>query len=66
MTSTNTDEYSVKFLPQGAIIQEFIVAGQNIVLGFPKEHPYSYLNAPFFGETIGRYANRYVKSDMQL
>ena len=51
-------ESSVKFLPQGAIIQEFIVGGHNVVLGFPTANPYTYLNAPFFGETIGRYANR--------
>lgn len=51
-------ESSVKFLPQGAIIQELIIGGHNIVLGFPDEKPYSYLNAPFFGETIGRVANR--------
>lgn len=59
MTSLSTSgSSSVKFLPQGAIIQEFIIEGHNIVLGFPSANPYSYLNAPFFGETIGRYANR--------
>lgn len=58
MTSSGTAESSVKFLPQGAIIQEFIVKGHNIVLGFPTANPYTYLNAPFFGETIGRFANR--------
>lgn len=45
-----------QFLPQGALIQEFKVAGQNIVLGFPRAEPYQ--DAPFFGETIGRVANR--------
>lgn len=44
------------FLPQGAIIQEFKVAGHNIVLGFPDPEPYA--DSPFFGETIGRVANR--------
>jgi len=44
------------FLPQGALIQEFIVAGHNIVLGFPRGDPYQ--DAPFLGETIGRVANR--------
>lgn len=58
MTSTATGHSSVKFLPQGAIIQEFIVKGHNIVLGFDSANPYTYLNAPFFGETIGRFANR--------
>lgn len=59
MTSSKMSaDSSVKFLPQGAIIQEIIVEGHNIVLGFPTANAYTYLNAPFFGETIGRYANR--------
>lgn len=58
MTSSTSAGSSVKFLPQGALIQEFVVNGHNIVLGFPSAGPYTYLNAPFFGETIGRYANR--------
>jgi aldose 1-epimerase len=44
------------FQPTGALIQEFNVGGQNIVLGFPTIEPYK--DAPFFGETIGRVANR--------
>ncbi|EXJ89978.1 aldose 1-epimerase [Capronia epimyces CBS 606.96] len=44
------------FLPQGAIIQEFKVAGHNIVLGYAQPEPYA--TSPFFGETIGRVANR--------
>lgn len=46
------------FLPQGAIIQELRIAGQNIVQGFPSPEQYQHLNSPFFGETIGRVANR--------
>jgi len=57
-SSTTSSDSSVKFLPQGAIIQEFIVEGHNIVLGFPTANTYSYLSAFFFGETIGRCANR--------
>ena len=49
-------ESAFSFLPTGALIQEFKVAGQNIVLGFPTVEPYK--QAPFFGETIGRVANR--------
>ena len=52
------------FLPQGAIIQEFKVAGHNIVLGFPKPEPYA--TSPFFGETIGRVANRIKNSEFTL
>jgi aldose 1-epimerase len=44
------------FLKNGALIQEFKVGGQNIVLGFSDPEPYA--AAPFFGETIGRIANR--------
>ncbi|KAK3720538.1 hypothetical protein LTR37_003587 [Vermiconidia calcicola] len=46
------------FLPQGAIIQEFNVGGRNIVLGFPSAASYKTKYSPFFGETIGRVANR--------
>jgi aldose 1-epimerase len=52
------------FLPQGALIQEFKVAGHNIALGYPSPEPYP--NSPFFGETIGRVANRIGNSEFQL
>lgn len=51
-------EDAFTFLPQGAIIQELRIAGQNIVQGFPTAGPYQNLNSAFFGETIGRVANR--------
>lgn len=46
------------FLPLGAIIQSVKVKGTNIVLGFPTQDQYVKHNTPFFGETIGRVANR--------
>lgn len=46
------------FLPQGGIIQEFRIGGHNIVLGFPSAASYQDKVSPFFGENIGRYANR--------
>ncbi|KAF2731084.1 aldose 1-epimerase [Polyplosphaeria fusca] len=46
------------FLPLGAIIQEFNVNGTNIVQGFPSAELYKQYNFPYFGETIGRVANR--------
>ncbi|KAF2122141.1 galactose mutarotase-like domain-containing protein [Lophiotrema nucula] len=49
---------AAKFLPLGAIIQEFRINGTNIVQGFPTAELYKKHNAPFFGETIGRVANR--------
>lgn len=48
----------VSFLPLGAIIQELRVGGLNIVQGFPTQELYVSHNGPFFGETIGRVANR--------
>jgi len=52
------------FLPQGAIIQEFKVAGHNIVLGYPDPEPYA--TSPFFGETIGRVANRIKNAEFEV
>lgn len=46
------------FLPQGGVIQEFRVGGRNIVLGFPSAASYKSKSSPYFGENIGRYANR--------
>ncbi|KAI0475246.1 aldose-1-epimerase [Xylariaceae sp. FL0804] len=48
----------ISFLPLGAIIQSFTVGGVNIVQGFPTQELYEARNKPFFGETIGRVANR--------
>jgi aldose 1-epimerase len=50
------------FLPLGAIIQKFVVNGKNIVQGFPSAELYKQYNSPFFGETIGRIANRVSKA----
>jgi aldose 1-epimerase len=47
-----------QFLPLGAIIQAFIIGKTNIVQSFPTSSSYIAHNAPFFGETIGRIANR--------
>lgn len=47
-----------KFLPTGAKIQEFKIGKHNIVLGYPDAKDYDNECVPFFGETIGRVANR--------
>ncbi|PIB00986.1 Bifunctional protein gal10 [Cercospora beticola] len=47
-----------KFLSQGGLIQEFNVGGRNIVLGFESPEPYKHRSSQFFGENIGRVANR--------
>ncbi|KAI9771474.1 MAG: hypothetical protein M1840_002094 [Geoglossum simile] len=46
------------FLKQGAIIKEANLAGHNIALGFSNYQTYQTHNTPYFGETIGRVANR--------
>ena len=51
-------EFGCKFLPQGALLQEFRVDGHNIVLGFPEAALYKTNNTSYFGETIGRTTNR--------
>lgn len=48
----------ISLLPLGAIIQSLSVAGVNIVQGFPTQELYVSHNGPYFGETIGRVANR--------
>ncbi|KAL2266721.1 hypothetical protein VTJ83DRAFT_6073 [Remersonia thermophila] len=48
----------VTFLPLGAIIQSLNVGGINIVQGFNSQADYEAFNGPYYGETIGRVANR--------
>ena len=45
-----------KFISQGAIVQEWLVGGNNIVLGFHDPAEYAKSNPAYFGATIGRYA----------
>jgi len=47
-----------EFLPLGAIIQSVRIGDTNIVQNFPTEALYKSHNDPYFGETIGRVANR--------
>lgn len=51
---------AISLLPLGALIQTFPIGPKNtnIVLGFPAQEDYVKHNAPHFGLTIGRYANR--------
>lgn len=57
-TLTSTEESVFTFLPLGAIIQKIQVRGLNIVQNFPTADLYRAYNEPYFGETIGRVANR--------
>ncbi|KAF8423888.1 aldose 1-epimerase [Tirmania nivea] len=53
------------FIPHGAILKEFKVCSQNIVLGF--SDPEEYKNNPsYFGATIGRVANRIANAKFTL
>ena len=53
-----TPESAFTFLPQGALIQEFSLAGHNLVLSLPTAAHYATHNKGYFGETIGRTTNR--------
>lgn len=55
---TSTEKPTFTFLPLGAIIQKFQLSGLNIVQGFDGADDYIQYNDPYFGETIGRVANR--------
>ncbi|CAL3972059.1 hypothetical protein PZA11_005275 [Diplocarpon coronariae] len=61
------DEAPFEFLPLGAIIKSFLIGKNNlnIVQGFPKQSQYVAHNAPFFGETIGRVANRIANGEIK-
>lgn len=56
--TTSTAEPTFSFLPVGVILQRFKLDGLNIVQGFENAHDYKEYNEPYFGETIGRVANR--------
>lgn len=55
---TAMSKSNIKILPLGAILQEFKFGDLNIVQNFPTEELYQKYNEPYFGETIGRVANR--------
>ncbi|KAF1984145.1 galactose mutarotase-like protein [Aulographum hederae CBS 113979] len=56
---------SFTFLPTGAIIQEFLVDGTNIVQGFPTTSLYHKYANVYYGETIGRVANRIANARIE-
>lgn len=66
MVNGQSSDSAFTFLSQGAIIQEFLVADENIVLGFPSAELYKSHNAPYFGETIGRTTNRVKNARLNL
>ncbi|KAF3168460.1 hypothetical protein TWF225_011776 [Orbilia oligospora] len=54
-----------KFISQGAIVQEWLVGGKNIVLGFQDPAEYAKSNPAYFGATIGRVANRLANGQIK-
>ncbi|KAL8726923.1 MAG: hypothetical protein Q9166_006412 [cf. Caloplaca sp. 2 TL-2023] len=64
MSATNPDS-AFTFLSQGALIQEFKVAGHNIVQSFPEAKFYKTHNDVYLGETIGRTTNRVKGAELK-
>jgi len=70
-TLTNASGASVSVMPLGAAVLSITVPdrqGQmaDVVLGYDTPGDYKTNNAPMFGLTIGRYANRIVGTDIQI
>jgi len=65
-TCTMASSAPNEFLPLGAIIQSFRVGKTNIVQNFPTQELYTTHNGPYFGETIGRVANRIADGKFSL
>ncbi|HYZ55825.1 MAG TPA: aldose epimerase family protein [Streptosporangiaceae bacterium] len=78
-TLSNCTGMSVKILTYGGIVQEINVPGRHgdpadVVLGFKSladyvqydSPPVTANGGPYFGETVGRYANRIAKGTFQL
>jgi aldose 1-epimerase len=57
-SKSSADESIFTFIPLGAILQRVQLGDLNIVQNFPVAELYQAYNNPYFGETIGRVANR--------
>jgi aldose 1-epimerase len=55
---SSTEQPAFTFLPLGALLQRLELKGLNLVQNFPTAELYQEYNDPYFGETIGRVANR--------
>jgi aldose 1-epimerase len=69
-TLTNKNGMSVSIMDYGATIVKILAPDRDgklddVVLGFDKFSPYVHLS-PYFGATIGRYANRIAKGQFQI
>ncbi|KAL8937692.1 MAG: hypothetical protein Q9216_004302 [Gyalolechia sp. 2 TL-2023] len=63
--SATDPQSAFTFLSQGALIQEFKVAGLNIVQSFPEAKFYQTHNEAYLGETIGRTTNRVKRAKLE-
>jgi aldose 1-epimerase len=69
-TLTNKNGMSVSVMDYGATIVKILAPDRNgkmddVVLGFDRFSPYLHLS-PYFGATIGRYANRIAKGQFMI
>lgn len=56
--TVKNDNVEVSLANYGALIQSIKVGGKEQVLGFPDYESYTASNNPYFGATVGRFANR--------
>lgn len=59
-------DLQVSFCNRGALIQDIKVGEQHIVCGFDNAQDYKLKSNPYFGTTVGRYANRIKGGEFEL
>lgn len=64
--SVEINNFKVNISNYGATIQNILVDGQPVVNGFPDAASYKLSTNPFFGATVGRYANRIENGQFNL
>lgn len=60
------DDFSVSISNLGALIQNVTYKGQSVVTGFKDFKDYKSESNPFFGTTVGRYANRISNGEFEV
>ncbi|KAI5967101.1 GAL10 [Candida theae] len=59
-------DLQVTFCNRGALIQDIKVGEQHIVCGFDNAKEYTLETNPYFGTTVGRYANRIKNGEFEI
>ncbi|KAG5421763.1 GAL10 [Candida metapsilosis] len=59
-------DLQVSFCNRGALIQDIKVGDQHVVCGFDNAQDYKSKSNPYFGTTVGRYANRIKNGEFDL